>query len=56
VADSSKETDIQLQINNHETHVAPIAAGFVNAEASYLMSKQIIKAGGRCLEIYKPSI
>jgi isocitrate lyase len=47
--------DIQSQIDNHETHVVPIVAdidaGFGNAEATYLMAKQMIEAGACCLQI-----
>jgi isocitrate lyase len=53
--DSAKETGIQSQIDNHETHVVPIVAdidaGFGNAEATYLMAKQMIEAGACCLQI-----
>lgn len=53
--DSTKEADIQSQIDNHETHVVPIVAdidaGFGNAEATYLMAKQMIEAGACCLQI-----
>jgi isocitrate lyase len=53
--DSVKEADIQSQIDNHETHIVPIIAdidaGFGNAEATYLMAKQMIEAGACCLQI-----
>jgi isocitrate lyase len=53
--DSAKEADIQSQIDNHETHIVPIVAdidaGFGNAEATYLMAKQMIEAGACCLQI-----
>ncbi|MGH1462622.1 MAG: isocitrate lyase [Neptuniibacter sp.] len=53
--DSAKEAAIQDQIDNHETHVVPIVAdidaGFGNAEATYLMAKQMIEAGACCLQI-----
>ena len=46
---------IQDQIDNHVTHVVPIIAdidaGFGNAEATYLMAKQMIEAGACCLQI-----
>ena len=46
---------IQDQIDNHETHVVPIVAdidaGFGNAEATYLMAKQMIEAGACCIQI-----
>lgn len=53
--DSSKETSILDQIDNHVTHVVPIIAdidaGFGNAEATYLMAKQMIEAGACCIQI-----
>lgn len=53
--DSAAETAIQAKIDNHETHVVPIIAdidaGFGNAEATYLMAKQMIEAGACCLQI-----
>ncbi len=53
--DAAKEADVQAQIDNHETHVVPIVAdidaGFGNAEATYLMAKQMIEAGACCLQI-----
>ena len=53
--DAAKEAEIQSQIDNHETHVVPIVAdidaGFGNAEATYLMAKQMIEAGACCLQI-----
>ena len=46
---------IQEQINNFETHIVPIIAdidaGFGNAEATYLMAKQMIEAGACCIQI-----
>ena len=46
---------IQTQIDNFETHVVPIIAdidaGFGNAEATYLMAKQMIEAGACCIQI-----
>mgnify|MGYP000489345418 FL=1 len=46
---------IQDQIDNHETHVVPIVAdidaGFGNAEATYLIAKQMIEAGACCIQI-----
>lgn len=46
---------IQAQIDNHQTHVVPIIAdidaGFGNAEATYLMAKQMIEAGACCIQI-----
>ena len=52
---SAEEAKIQDQIDNHVTHVVPIVAdidaGFGNAEATYLMAKQMIEAGACCLQI-----
>merc|ERR1712093_931242 len=46
---------IQAQIDNYETHVVPIIAdidaGFGNAEATYLLAKQMIEAGACCIQI-----
>ena len=46
---------VQDAIDNHVTHVVPIVAdidaGFGNAEATYLMAKQMIEAGACCLQI-----
>ena len=46
---------IQAQIDNFETHVVPIVAdidaGFGNAEATYLMAKQMIEAAACCIQI-----
>jgi isocitrate lyase len=51
----AEEAKIQDQIDNHVTHVVPIVAdidaGFGNAEATYLMAKQMIEAGACCLQI-----
>ena len=53
--DAAKQTKIQSKIDNHVTHVVPIIAdidaGFGNAEATYLMAKQMIEAGACCLQI-----
>lgn len=53
--DSATEAKIQDQIDNHVTHVVPIVAdidaGFGNAEATYLMAKQMIEAGACALQI-----
>lgn len=47
--------DIQYAIDHHITHVVPIIAdidaGFGNAEATYLMAKQMIEAGACCIQI-----
>jgi isocitrate lyase len=53
--DKAAQATIQDQIDNHVTHVVPIIAdidaGFGNAEATYLMAKQMIEAGACCLQI-----
>ncbi len=56
--DAASEADkpaIQAQIDNFQTHVVPIIAdidaGFGNAEATYLMAKQMIEAGACCIQI-----
>ncbi|MCP2039644.1 isocitrate lyase [Neisseria sp. HSC-16F19] len=53
--DKAKEAEILAQIDNHETHVVPIIAdidaGFGNAEATYLLAKQMIEAGACCIQI-----
>jgi len=53
--DSAKETEVQSAIDGHVTHVVPIIAdidaGFGNAEATYLMAKQMIEAGACCIQI-----
>ncbi len=56
--DAASDADkpaIQDQIDNFETHVVPIIAdidaGFGNAEATYLMTKQMIEAGACCIQI-----
>ena len=53
--DVAKEKEVQAAIDNHETHVVPIIAdidaGFGNAEATYLMAKQMIEAGACALQI-----
>jgi len=52
---SAEEAKIQDQIDNHVTHVVPIVAdidaGFGNAEATYIMAKQMIEAGACALQI-----
>ncbi|MBJ7312739.1 isocitrate lyase [Rugamonas sp. CCM 8940] len=54
-ADGAAKPAIQSQIDNHITHVVPIIAdidaGFGNAEATYLMAKQMIEAGACCIQI-----
>ena len=53
--DSATAANVQDQIDNHITHVVPIIAdidaGFGNAEATYLMAKQMIEAGACCIQI-----
>ncbi len=53
--DQAKAAEIQAQIDNFETHVVPIIAdidaGFGNAEATYLLAKQMIEAGACCIQI-----
>ena len=53
--DQAKAKEIQSAIDNFETHVVPIVAdidaGFGNAEATYLMAKQMIEAGACALQI-----
>ncbi|UTW05189.1 isocitrate lyase [Amphritea atlantica] len=53
--DQTAEAATQDKIDNHMTHVVPIIAdidaGFGNAEATYLMAKQMIEAGACCIQI-----
>jgi len=53
--DAKAEAEIIKKIDNFETHVVPIIAdidaGFGNAEATYLMAKQMIEAGACCIQI-----
>ncbi|WP_448563635.1 isocitrate lyase [Thalassotalea ganghwensis] len=53
--DQAKVREVQAKIDNHKTHVVPIIAdidaGFGNAEATYLMAKQMIEAGACCIQI-----
>ncbi len=53
--DAAAEAAVQDKIDNHVTHVVPIVAdidaGFGNAEATYLMAKQMIEAGACALQI-----
>ena len=50
-----ERTEIQAQIDNHQTHIVPIVAdidaGFGNAEATYLLAKKFIEAGACCIQI-----
>jgi len=54
-ANDDEKAAIQYKIDNHVTHVVPIIAdidaGFGNAEATYLMAKQMIEAGACALQI-----
>ncbi len=54
-AQAAEKAAIQTEIDNFETHVVPIIAdidaGFGNAEATYLMAKQMIEAGACCIQI-----
>lgn len=53
--DQVKEAELQNKIDGYVTHVVPIIAdidaGFGNAEATYLMAKQMIEAGACCIQI-----
>ena len=53
--DAAAEKELINKIDNFETHVVPIIAdidaGFGNAEATYLMAKQMIEAGACCIQI-----
>ena len=55
IGDEVKVARVLSQIDNFETHVVPIIAdidaGFGNAEATYLLAKQMIEAGACCLQI-----
>ena len=55
IGDEVKVARLLSQIDNFETHVVPIIAdidaGFGNAEATYLLAKQMIEAGACCLQI-----
>ena len=54
-AQDDAKAAIQDKIDNFQTHVVPIIAdidaGFGNAEATYLMAKQMIEAGACCIQI-----
>ena len=54
-APDSEKSLVQSKIDNFETHVVPIVAdidaGFGNAEATYLMAKQMIEVGACCIQI-----
>lgn len=53
--DNDKAEQLISQIDNHQTHIVPIIAdidaGFGNAEATYLLAKQMIEAGACCIQI-----
>ena len=53
--DKAKAEQLISQIDNHQTHIVPIIAdidaGFGNAEATYLLAKQMIEAGACCIQI-----
>src|SRR4051812_41968429 len=53
--DKAKEKELIEKIDNFQTHVVPIIAdidaGFGNAEATYLLAKKMIEAGGCALQI-----
>ena len=54
-AQGDAKAAVQDKIDNFQTHVVPIIAdidaGFGNAEATYLMAKQMIEAGACCIQI-----
>ncbi|MBY0240926.1 MAG: isocitrate lyase, partial [Burkholderiaceae bacterium] len=54
-ADAAGKPAIQAKIDNHITHIVPIIAdidaGFGNAEATYLLAKQMIEAGACCIQL-----
>lgn len=51
----AQKAEIIARIDNHETYVRPIIAdidaGFGNVHATYLLAKEMIKAGACCLQI-----
>jgi isocitrate lyase len=53
--DLARQKEVQVKIDNYETHVVPIIAdidaGFGNAEATYLLAKKMIEAGACALQI-----
>lgn len=53
--DQIAEKAVQTKIDNFQTHVVPIIAdidaGFGNAEATYLLAKQMIEAGACAIQI-----
>lgn len=54
-AEGEARAAVQARIDNFVTHVVPIIAdidaGFGNAEATYLLAKQMIEAGACCIQI-----
>jgi len=54
-AEGAAKAAIQEKIDNFVTHVVPIIAdidaGFGNAEATYLLAKQMIEAGACCIQL-----
>jgi isocitrate lyase len=54
-AEGAAKAAIQDRIDNFVTHVVPIIAdidaGFGNAEATYLLAKQMIEAGACCIQL-----
>ena len=53
--DEAKRAEVIERIDNFESHVVPIIAdidaGFGNEHATYLLAKELIKAGACCLQI-----
>src|SRR6201995_2281384 len=53
--DTAKEAELIEKIDNFQTHVVPVIAdidaGFGNAEATYLLAKKMIEAGGCARQI-----
>ena len=53
--DAAAEKEAQDKVDNFQTHVVPIIAdidaGFGNAEATYLLAKQMIEAGACAIQI-----
>ncbi|MDO5622892.1 MAG: hypothetical protein Q4G24_15705 [Paracoccus sp. (in: a-proteobacteria)] len=51
----AERAEVVAKIDNFETHVVPIIAdidaGFGNEHATYLLAKELIKAGACCLQI-----
>jgi isocitrate lyase len=54
-AEGAAKAAVQDKIDNFVTHVVPIIAdidaGFGNAEATYLLAKQMIEAGACCIQL-----